>query len=185
MAEAQRIGPLDGRSLAAAGVTFTPLAPEARFSFRCREAGIEAAGAAFGVALPRVVGGTASANGRTAIWLGPDEWLFLAPLAETGAVKESIESGLADQPHSLVEISHRQTAFEVAGPAAATVLAHGSPLDLGNKAFPIGFATRSVFLKTELILWRTGADSYRIEIWRSFADYLWGVLEQAAIELAE
>jgi sarcosine oxidase subunit gamma len=43
--------------------------------------------------------------------------------------------------------------------------------------------TRTVYLKAEITLWRTGADTFRLEIWRSFAEYVVGMLEESALEL--
>jgi sarcosine oxidase subunit gamma len=49
-------------------------------------------------------------------------------------------------------------------------------LDLGLSAFPIGMCTRTLFGKAEIVLWRTGEAQFHIEVWRSFAGYVWGVL---------
>jgi heterotetrameric sarcosine oxidase gamma subunit len=42
--------------------------------------------------------------------------------------------------------------------------------------------TRTIFAKAQIILWRTGAETFRIEIARSFAPYVWGCLEEARRE---
>jgi sarcosine oxidase subunit gamma len=42
--------------------------------------------------------------------------------------------------------------------------------------------TRTVFAKAEVVLWRTGADAFHVEVWRSFAPYVLGLLEEAARE---
>ena len=54
--------------------------------------------------------------------------------------------------------------------------------DLDPKAFSIGTATRTLFAKAEIVLWRKGVNDFHIEVWRSFAEYLHGQLEQAARE---
>ncbi|MFX8747406.1 sarcosine oxidase subunit gamma family protein, partial [Acinetobacter baumannii] len=81
-------------------------------------------------------------------------------LAEDGAV-DAIEAAFADrlgqEPHSLVDVSHRNTAIQIAGPAAADVLNAGCPLDLRLDAFPVGMCTRTLFAKAEIVLWRTDA----------------------------
>ena len=43
--------------------------------------------------------------------------------------------------------------------------------------------TRTVFAKAEIVLWRTAADTFRVEVWRSFADYVVGMLHETAFEL--
>jgi len=154
----------------------------ARLVFRGREAAIGPAGEAFGVALPRRRGAFGEARGRTAIWLGPDEWLLLAPDTAPEAVAAAIEAATAGVPHSLVDVSHRQLCIAVSGPQAATVLAAGCPLDLSLEAFPVGTATRTVLAKAEVVLARTAADVFHIEVWRSFAAYVWHVLDEARRE---
>src|SRR5688572_22529728 len=62
------------RSIPAAALARLP--GTAAFIFRGREAAIERMGAAFGVALPREACRFAAPGGRTAFWLGPDEWLL-------------------------------------------------------------------------------------------------------------
>jgi sarcosine oxidase, subunit gamma len=91
-----------------------------------------------------------------------------------------LESVLEGTAHSLVDVSHRQIGLIASGPAAARVLNAGCPLDLGLKAFPVGFATRTVFDKGEIVLWRRAETNFHIEIWRSFAPYLAGSLAEAA-----
>jgi len=38
-------------------------------------------------------------------------------------------------------------------------------------------ATRTMFMKADIVLWRTGAETFHIEVWRSFAPYVWSLLE--------
>lgn len=163
------------------------LAPEpaaARFSLRGGPDAVAAASSAFGVALPTTACRAATAGNRSALWLGPDEHLLIAPEAEHAAIAAALASGLATTPHSLVDVSHRQIAFTAQGPHAAWLLNSGCPLDLDLSAFPVGMCTRTLFTKAEVLLWRTGAESFRVEVWRSFADYVVGLLDEAARELS-
>jgi sarcosine oxidase subunit gamma len=66
------------------------------------------------------------------------------------------------------------------GPQAATLLSAGCPLDLDDSAFPVGMCTRTVLAKAEVVLWRTGAEAFRIEVWRSFVAYVSQFLAEAA-----
>ena len=91
---------------------------------------------------------------------------------------------LREQPYSLVDVSHRQVAFVLAEPHAVTVLAAGCPLDLDPSAFPVGMCTRTVYAKAEIVLWRHTDNSFQLEVWRSFAAYVSGVIAEAARELA-
>jgi len=116
---------------------------------------------------------------RAALWLGPDEWLLICGEQAGNGTAAALGAALAELPHSLVDVSHRQVALELAGPRAETLLAAGCPLDLHISAFPVGMCTRSVLGKAEVVLWRTAAQVFRIEVWRSFASYLTGFLEEA------
>ena len=175
--------PLAGQTLRAEPALFLQaVPPEARFILRARPAARAAAAAAFGAEPPQTACRAATGGGRAALWLGPDEWLLLAPDAEGPAVQAALSAALAGLPHALVDIGHRQAGLVVRGAAAATVLAAGCPLDLDPAAFPPGMCTRTVLGKAEIVLWRTGPEAFRVEAWRSFLPYVWRFLEEAATE---
>jgi sarcosine oxidase subunit gamma len=44
--------------------------------------------------------------------------------------------------------------------------------------------TRTILGKADIVLWRTGAESFHVEVWRSFADYVARFLAEASRELA-
>ena len=151
----------------------------ARFIFRGRGPAVAAAGAAFGVALPQQPCRAAEAGPRAALWLGPDEWLLIAPHGAGEAVERDMAAGVCSFPHSLVEVSDRQVAVTVSGAGAELVLSAGCPLDLDITAFPVGACTRTVLGKTEIVLWRRTDGVFHLEVWRSFAAYLAAFLEEA------
>jgi sarcosine oxidase, subunit gamma len=156
------------------------LPPAARLILRGAAPVRAAAEAAFGVRVPPLACRAAADGERAALWLGPDEWLLIAPESQLTAVSAVLETALRDLPHSLVDVSHRQSACSVSGPQAATLLAAGCPLDLHAGAFPVDMCTRTMLAKAEVILWRTGAQAFRIEVWRSFAAYVSQFLAEAA-----
>lgn len=143
----------------------------ARFILRGDEAG-KLAGEVVGAALPQRPGSASGAAGRHALWLGPDEWLLLAAEADGPAFDEALQKTLVNVAHALVDVSHRQTAILIAGDNAARALNAAVPLDLHPSQFPVGKAVRTIFEKAEIVLWRTGTDSFHIEVWRSFAPYV-------------
>lgn len=177
--------PLDTLAPAARAVpvaSLRALPSSARLAFRGREAAIDPAGAAFGVELPREACRFNNAQGRFALWLGPDEWLLLAPAQAPAPIFEAMEAALGDLPHALVDVSARSVGIEITGPEAARVLNHGCPLDLYPSSFPVGMCTRTLLGKAEIVLMRTGPDVFQIDIWRSFASYVWKLLEEARRE---
>jgi sarcosine oxidase, subunit gamma len=122
---------------------------------------------------------------RATLWLGPDEYLLLDLAAEderAQATSASIEEALRDTPHALVDVSHRQFALEVSGPHAEVILRGACPLDLHITQFPIGMCTRTVFAKADVTLWRTREETFHVEVWRSFAGYVGGLLHEIARE---
>lgn len=184
LAPARPLAALAAASRAIPSARLTALGDAARLVFRGREAAIGPAGEAFGVALPREACRFNAAAGRFAFWLGPDEWLLLAPGAEAAPLFAAIEAATAGLPHSLVDVSARSVGIEIAGDKAAFVLNQGNPLDLSLDAFPVGMCTRTVFHKAEIVLVRHAPDVFHIDVWRSFAPYVWELLEDARRELA-
>ena len=160
----------------------TPLPAATRFSLRGADDARLAASRAFGVELPARACRAASVGERSALWLGPDEHLLVAPEAEATSLAAALAAALSPVPHSLVDVSHRQVAFAVHGPHAEWLLGSGCPLDLDIAAFPVDMCTRTVFVKAEILLWRTAQDAFRVEVWRSFAEYVVAHLAETALE---
>ena len=160
--------------------TLSEAPPAARFILRGSEAVRLACGMVFGAEPPSQLGPAAEGDKRAALWLGPDEWLLIADVADMAAIGDVLELVLEGTAHSLVDVSHRQVGLIASGLAAARVLNAGCPLDLDLKAFPVGFATRTLFDKVEIVLWRRAEAAFHIEIWRSFAPYLAASLAEAA-----
>jgi sarcosine oxidase subunit gamma len=128
---------------------------------------------------------------RATLWLGPDEYLLLGGIdgrqvatdeSQAAEAAGALELALGGIPHALVDISHRQFALKVSGPHAATILSGGCPLDLDLSEFPVGMCTRTVFAKADIVLWRTQEDAFHVEVWRSFAGYVTGLLREIAME---
>ncbi len=154
--------PLPGLPVAHAGTTIAAAPMLARFSLRSRSA----------EGLPAKVLSTAPFAGGTALCLGPDEWLVLLP---DGSPPPEV-AGV----HALTDIGHRNVGFVVTGQHSATLLQTGCPLDLSLVAFPVGKATRTLYETVEIVLWRQAEDQFHVEVWRSFAAYLWDALDLAA-----
>jgi len=156
------------------------LPPATRYLLRGGAAVRAAAEAALGAAIPSVACRAAGNGEWAALWLGPDEWLLLGPESQAAAVPAALATALAELPHSLVDVSHRQSALSVRGPEATRLLASGCPLDLDATAFPIDMCTRTVLAKAEVVLWRIGEQAFRIEVSRSFVAYVSQFLAEAA-----
>jgi sarcosine oxidase subunit gamma len=179
-AVAARDAALAGQKFVASGVTLSVLPPAERISLRAPAASVAALSKALGVDLPQKPKNSAEKASRTSLWLGPDEWLVIDeagkdPLADCAEVKAL---------HSAVGISHRNVAVAVTGPAAAVAINAGCPQDLSLASFPVGACSRTILGKIEIVLLRTAEDSFRVECWRSFSDYAWSFLTEAARDAA-
>jgi sarcosine oxidase subunit gamma len=173
--------PLEGLALPAGDKFALAEAPvAARFVFRGGEAARLACSATFWADLPAELGAAGEGKRRAALWLGPDEWLLIAEDTDAASLGAELEAALGSAPHSLVDVSHRQIGVFVSGPVAARALSAGCPLDLHPAAFPVGMATRTIFDKAEIVLWRRGATDFHVEAWRSFASYVVAALIEAA-----
>lgn len=174
---------LAGKDAAFDQVTVSLLPFAARLSLRAPEASVASLSRALGLKLPQQPKASAVAKGgdfggkggRAALWLGPDEWLVI----DDAGGDPVADCANARALHAAVDISHRNVAFAVSGKAAAAVVNAGCPQDLSPEAFPVGASTRTVLGKIEIVLLRTGEEAFRIECWRSFADYAFAFLSDA------
>lgn len=155
----------DCSPFSAEGVSISLAEPMARHSLRARDA--QVLEDLLGLAVPRTIG---ESVGNMAC-LGPDEWLLCAPAG-------TVLPGGSGMPVSITDVSERAVRLLVEGPRAAEVLMAGCPLDLDR--FAVGRATRTVFETVEIVVWRLRDDTFAIEVWRSFAPWLWLALESAA-----
>ncbi|YBV96486.1 sarcosine oxidase subunit gamma [Phyllobacteriaceae bacterium JZ32] len=173
---AGRVLPLAGRHGGTGLVSILPAEPAFRTSLRARPDALGSLSRALGVELPEKPKSSATKGTRSALWLGPDEWLVI----DTGGKDPAADLAKVTVLHSAVDVSQRNTAILVSGPTAEATINAGCPQDLALAAFPIGAVSRTLLGKIEIVLWRTGKDAFRVECWRSFSDYAFSFLTEAA-----
>jgi sarcosine oxidase subunit gamma len=180
---------LEGREKKTSRVVVKPAGPAHRISLRAPAESLGGLSRALGVKLPEEPMGSAfgksgdftgKGGGRAALWLGPDEWLVI----DTAGNDPMTDCAKAKALHSATDISHRHVAIDVSDAGAADVLNAGCPRDLSLAAFPVGAAARTVLGKIEIVLFRTGEDAFRVECWRSFSDYAFTFLAEAARDVS-
>jgi sarcosine oxidase subunit gamma len=141
----------------------------------------DALAAVLGTALPARVGEVAgSADGRgerAVLWLAPDEFLVVGrDEAESGvataAFAAELAAGLAEHAGQVVDVSANRTTLELAGPHAREVLDKSCQLDLHPREFPVGRAVVTLLESVGVILWRTGAETWRIMPRASFSTHV-------------
>ena len=178
---ASQSSPLDSAVISAGPMlVMAPVGACALFSLRIAHENLSIAEAAFGRDIPAKIGEMSSAGEKTALCLGPDEWLLLARAGEGEEIAARFSKMYEQTTHSLVDVGHRTLAIDISGPAAALVLNAGCPLDL--EAMGTDRCTRSVLDKAEIILMKLAKEHYRVEIARSFAEYVWRFLSHAGRE---
>ena len=160
-----RTEPVPASPIVREGVTISLAAPMTRFSIRARQP--QALESLLNARLPRKIGAT---EGGIAC-LGPDEWLLRAKAGTVIPIGEGLPLAIAD-------VSDRAICLIVEGVRAAEVLMSGCPLDL--ELFAAGRATRTVYETVEIVLIREAEDCFHVEVWRSFAPWLWTALTTAA-----
>lgn len=179
-ASVQRHPALASREASGQGVRVVVLPTAERISLRAPAASLAALSKAVGMSLPTKPKTSAANGSRTALWLGPDEWLVI----DEGGGDLLADCAKVKQLHSAVGISHRNVAIAVVGANAESTLSAGCPQDLSLTVFPVGACSRTILGKVEIVLLRTAEDAFRVECWRSFSDYAFAFLSDAAKDAA-
>ncbi len=191
----QQLG-LAGRSVSArgeAGVTLAERPFRAIVDLRGKpddRAFMAAANLALGFTLPNEPNTTVASGKATAFWLSPEEWWIVLPDAtaeESTDLTEKLSQALAEQFAAVTDVGESRTCIAVGGPHAADLLAKGCPLDLHPRAFPAGACAQSLLAKAGVLIHKLSEDEgdgpdFELYVLRSFADYTWRWLEDAARE---
>jgi sarcosine oxidase subunit gamma len=156
--------------------------PASRLILQCDAQARVAAGTTWGVPFAEEPCRANRVEERATLWLGPEEHLMWQASRDVALPIEELERTLSPYPHSLVDVSHRQMALEVFGPYAATILAGACPLDLDLREFPVHMCTRTVLAKVDVVLWRTGTETFHIEVGRSLLRYAQDLLTEISHE---
>ncbi|MFX1820527.1 sarcosine oxidase subunit gamma family protein [Pseudarthrobacter sp. CC4] len=138
--------------------------------------------------LPAACGGVAGTGDTSVLWLGPQEFLVVAPREAHeslgGSLIQALREALGDGEGQVVDLSANRTTFELTGPRARAVLEKGCSLDLHPRVLKAGTALSTEVGNIPVVLWKTGEQSYRIFPRASFADFLGRWLLDAMREYA-
>jgi len=110
---------------------------------------------------------------RAVFWLGPDEWLLVAPDGKAKTIEEAVRAARPDESWlSIVDVSHNYTCLLLSGPCVRYLLAKGCPLDLHPRTFGPGDCAQTILAKSRVFL-RALDDVNSFELWirNSFARY--------------
>jgi sarcosine oxidase, subunit gamma len=146
---------------------------------------------ALGFALPVEPNTTAASDTALALWLGPNEWWIVTPGPDPACgpdMAAKLRTALADYRGTVTDVSDSRTCVRIGGPRARDLLCKGMPLDLHPRAFAVGHCAQSVLSKTGIVVHLVADDgspdglTFELYVLRSFAEYLWLWLEDAARE---
>ena len=138
--------------------------------------------------LPAASGGVSGSGDTSVLWLGPEEFLVVAPTEAHeslgGDLIQALREALADGEGQVVDLSANRTTFELTGPRARAVLEKGCSLDLHPRVLKAGTALSTEIGNIPVVLWKIGEESFRIFPRASFADFLGRWLLDAMREYA-
>ena len=149
---------------------------------------LEATEKALGFALPLTPNTTTGKASKSAFWLGPDEWLITTAPDAAPKLLVSLTDKLTDQHVAVFDVSDSRTIIEISGINARDVLMKGCNIDFHPRHFGPGQCAQSTLALAHVLVHqtalnkRTGAPTYHVYVHRSFAEYLWAWLEDAAAE---
>ena len=136
-----------------------------------------------GCELPIAANTLNDAQGNVMYWLGPDEWLIVTPGERAATIESELRTALTGMRAAVTDVSGGQTIVNVRGNKARELLAKGCPIDLHPRVFGIGQCAQSHIAKAPVIIGQLEIQPcFEIIIRRSFADYFWLWLENAAAE---
>lgn len=136
-----------------------------------------------GFDLPTKANTVAGGEGVCALWLGPNEWLITTSGSEAAGLLVRLNGALAGHHASAVDVSDARTVIALRGARARDVLAKGCGLDLHPRQFRPGHCAQTALARAGVLIHQTDAEpAYDIYVDRSFAQYLWTWLEDAAAE---
>lgn len=119
---------------------------------------------------------------RSIQWLSPDEWLVIVPGGEEFPLETQLRERLGDAHFAISDVSGGQTVLELSGEAARELLMKTVIYDVHPRNFPVGKGVTTVFAKATTILRRPSEERWELVVRRSFADYCYRWLLDAAAE---
>lgn len=131
--------------------------------------------------LPREANTVATSPDADVLWLGPDEWLIVAEVAEGAAsdLAATVASAFPATHHSLIDVSGGRAVVELAGDGRHHMLAGRCGLDLHPRAWYDGMCAQSLLGRAQVLLQERN-ETTRIFVRPSFGRYLVDILVDAA-----
>ncbi|MFW5969019.1 MAG: sarcosine oxidase subunit gamma [Halofilum sp. (in: g-proteobacteria)] len=135
-----------------------------------------------GTALPTQPNTVVDSGDITVFWLAPTEWFIRTAANGERDLIARLEEALAGQHIATNDVTGNFTTVELSGPHARDVLEKGCTLDLHPRAFAPGQCAQTLLSHAGILIRPTAAGAFELVVRRSFADYTFVWLEDAAVE---
>jgi methylglutamate dehydrogenase subunit D len=110
-------------------------------------------------------------NNGTALRIEPLKWLLV------GQVSPSLDADTGTH----LDLSHSRTHVRISGPEAATLLNRHIPIDLSDKACPVGSVFSTALHHVGVTVWHS-EDGFEVFLPRGFALSVWEVLMETGAQ---
>lgn len=133
-----------------------------------------------GLDLPTRVTRVTRGQGLTALCLGPNEWLVLAPRSAYGVLYNGLKSKFEKScSGSVVDVSHNYKTFLLAGDASTDVLNRGCTLDLHPRVFTKDTCAQTWLARAPILIYGLEpGPGFAIMVRNSYAPYCGNWLDQ-------
>ncbi len=128
--------------------------------------------------LPTEPKATTYAQRAAILWQSPDEWMLVCHYQTKSDLLEKLQQALKGVHAQVVDNSGGFMMMRIHGQEASTVLRHLSPypiLNLKNEE-----CVQTIGKKTPFLICKIDNGDYALIFRRSFAEYLWKILEKTA-----
>ena len=112
------------------------------------------------------------------LWQSPDEWWLLCARAQRDRLLGALEEALQGCFAQVADNSGGFTTLRVSGAQHMRLLHHLSPYDFAE--LPLGDCVSTVMSKASFTVLRSDAQGVALVFRRSFADYIWRLIERTA-----
>lgn len=113
-------------------------------------------------------------------WAGPGQWLLVAE-GQNDMLDREV-SALFPGAVSVTAQGDGRFVARISGPRAREALMKGIPVDLHDRAFPVGTTALTVAAHVNMQLWRLGGEVWEAAVFRGYADSFADWLLESAAE---
>lgn len=131
-----------------------------------------------GLKLPRQSGDVFENTTYRAIWANPKRWYLICEQDD----EEALAKALADSGQVHMSVTDGQACFQLEGEASIDLLKKGCSLNFNLEHFPPGQCLQTRLAITKVFIHRHNASQFDIYVERSYAEYIWSWLVDAARE---